>query len=289
MSLCRTNYPACVVPFSARNHRLTTPRASRPRSAATAAQRRPKSRDVVDVLGVKIVSGKLAPGDLLPTEAQLSRRLGISRPSLREGLKALAQKGLIEGRTRRGTVVCDRWHWDVLDADVLRWLAAAPPDPAFFMDLLDVRVIFEPAAARMAAARASPEQILAIERAFEAMAAALPDDVESCCAHDLAFHELITSATGNRLLIRFAAAIRTALLAAFRLSSNARASYENSLAEHFAVARAIRTRSPDAAEQAMRDLLAGTARDLAPAYEKLLPAAPVRRRTAPVAAHPRQR
>src|SRR6266542_19717 len=78
-----------------------------------------------------------------------------------------------------------------------RSAAAAPPDPAFFMALLDVRVIFEPAAARMAAARASPEQILQIERAFEAMAAALPDDVESCCAHDLAFHELITSATGN--------------------------------------------------------------------------------------------
>ena len=100
------------------------------------------------------------------------------------------------------------------------------------------------------------------------MAKALPDDVDGCCRYDLAFHELIIAATGNRLLVGFAAAIRTALLAAFRLSSNARKSYENSLSEHWAVAAAIRRRSPDEADQAMRILLAGTARDLAPAYEK---------------------
>src|SRR6185503_18505154 len=68
---------------------------------------------------------------------------------------------------------------------------------------------FEPAAARIAAGRASAAQVLAIANAFRAMAAALPDDVDACCRHDLAFHELITDATGNPLLIRFAAAIRT--------------------------------------------------------------------------------
>ena len=278
------------MPFTARKPGPAALRPRGPSAGAATAGRRPKSQNVVDALGLKIVSGKLAPGELLPTEAELAHRLGISRPSLREGLKALALKGLIEGRTRRGTVVRDRLHWDVLDADVLRWLAAAPPDPAFFMDLLDVRVIFEPAAARIAAARAGPDQILAIEAAFNAMAAALPDDVEACCRHDLAFHELITSATGNRLLIRFAAAIRTALLAAFRLSSNARESYENSLAEHRAVAAAIRRRSPDDAEQAMRKLLAGTARDLAPAYEKLPHRLPrQRRRSVGVTTQPRRR
>jgi DNA-binding FadR family transcriptional regulator len=239
--------------------------ASRP--APISHRRRFKSEDVIDALGMKIVSGELAPGALLPTETALAQSLGLSRPSLREALRALARKGLVDARTRRGTLVNDKLHWNVLDADVLRWIAAAPPDPAFFMDLLDLRVIFEPAAARLAASRATPEQILAIENAFRAMAAALPGDVERCCQHDLAFHELIVAATGNRLLIRVATAIRTALLAAFRLSSNARESYENSLAEHWAVAAAIRHRSPDEAEAAMRVLLAGTARDLAPAYE----------------------
>lgn len=241
------------------------PAASRP--APISHRRRFKSEDVIDALGMKIVSGELAPGALLPTETALAQSLGLSRPSLREALRALARKGLVDARTRRGTLVNDKSDWNVLDADVLRWIAAAPPDPAFFMELLDLRTIIEPAAARLAASRATPEQILGIENAFRAMAAALPGDVERCCHHDLAFHELIVAATGNRLLIRVATAIRTALLAAFRLSSNARESYENSLAEHWAVAAAIRHRSPDEAEAAMRALLAGTARDLAPAYE----------------------
>jgi DNA-binding FadR family transcriptional regulator len=243
--------------------------AARKAAAGTGSPRQPKSASVIDVLGLKIIRGELSPGDLLPIEAELSRTLGISRPSLREGLSALAQKGLLEGRTRRGTTINDKKHWNVLDQDVLRWIANSPPDPAFFMDLLDVRAIFEPAAARIAAARASPQQILAIEKAFKSMAAALPDDVDACCQHDLAFHELIISATGNPLLIRFAGAIRTALLAAFRISSNARKSYEDSLAEHWAVAVAIRRRAPDEAEQAMQNLLVGSARDLAPAYEHL--------------------
>lgn len=267
MRICRTNRstmrdsPRKIVPSPAARIRRPAglPRAGRPA----------KSEAVIDALGLDIVCGRLRAGELLPTETELARTLALSRPSLREALKALAQKGLVEARTRRGTLVCDRLRWDVLDADVLRWLAAAPPDRAFLMDLLDVRTIFEPAAASMAAARATPDQILAIENAFAAMASSLPHDVEACCRHDLAFHELITSATGNRLLIRFAAAIRTALLAAFRLSSNARESYENSLAEHHDVAVAIRRRSPEDAERAMRRLLAGTARDLSPAYQKL--------------------
>jgi len=247
----------------------TKPTAIRRKPIAAVATTRPlKSAHVVDALGSRIVSGELHPGEILPTEAILSVQLGISRPSLREGLRALAQKGLVEGRTRRGTKINDRRQWNVLDADVLRWLSVAPPDPAFFMDLLDLRMIVEPAAARLAASRATPEQILAIEAAYRGMVAATPHDMETCCSHDLALHELIIHATGNQMLIRFAAAIRTALLACVRIASNARESYENSLAEHQAVAVAIRRRNPDEAEAAMRNLLAGTVRDLAPAYDK---------------------
>ncbi|MEP7183254.1 MAG: FadR/GntR family transcriptional regulator [Betaproteobacteria bacterium] len=247
------------------------PRAGEPSRATDGppAARRLKSAQVVDALGFRIVSGELGPGTLLSTEAELSAQLGISRPSLREGLRALAQKGLVEGRTRRGTTVNDRRHWNLLDADVLRWLSMAPPDPAFFMELLDVRLIVEPAAARLAASRASLDQILALESAYRGMVAATPHDMETCCTHDLALHEQIIMATGNPMLIRFAAAIRTALLACVRIASIAReTSSEHSLGEHEAVVVAIRRRDPDAAERAMRTLLAGTIRDLAPAYDK---------------------
>jgi GntR family galactonate operon transcriptional repressor len=228
---------------------------------------RRKADSVLDRIGQQIVSGHLAPGHRLPTEMELARQLGISRPSLREALMALARKGLVEARARRGTTALGKEHWDVLDPDVLRWMASAPPDPAFLIVLLEARNLFEPAAARLAAQRATPAQIVEIERAYRDMAAALPDDLDSCCRHDLALHEGIIAASGNVLLIRLAATIRTALLSLIRISSDARESYENSLAEHHAVVAAIRQRAPEAAEQAMRRLLAGTARDLAPAIE----------------------
>jgi DNA-binding FadR family transcriptional regulator len=229
-------------------------------------RRRPKWHAVCDAIGRHIVAGKLRPGELLPIEADLARKFRVSRPSLREGLRALAAKGLIEARTRRGTIVRPKQNWDILDPDVLAWMAHAPPDQEFLMALLELRTSIEPAAARLAAQRASPRQILDIEESWRAMAASLPHDIDACCRHDLDLHERIIAAAGNAFLARFAAVIRTALRISFVVSYDARESYENSLAEHWAVADAIRKRLPAEAEHAMRLLLNGTARDLAPAF-----------------------
>jgi len=227
---------------------------------------RSKADGVLDRLGRQVAAGRFPPGRRVPTEEELVRKLGISRPSVREGLKALARKGLVESRARRGTVVLDKARWDVLDPDVLRWMAAAPPDHAFLISLIELRAIMEPAAARLAAQRAAPAQILEIERAFRGMADSLPHDIEACHRHDLAFHEAIFAASGNVMLYRLYTAIRAMLLTLFRASTQARESYENSLAEHGAVAAAIGRRLPEEAEKAMHKLLAGTARDLEPAF-----------------------
>ena len=228
---------------------------------------RGKAERVLDRLGQAIVAGRYAAGAKLPTEDDLARKLGISRSSLRESLKALARKGLIESRTRRGTIALGRSHWDVLDADVLRWTASSPPDHAFLLSLIELRSIMEPAAARLAASRATPEQILEIERAFQGMIDALPQDVAGCHHHDLAFHRAIFAACGNAILQRFYDAIGALLLTLFRASTQARESYQSSLAEHGAVAVAIRRRQPEEAEKAMHKLLAGTVRDLEPAFK----------------------
>ena len=233
---------------------------------------RRKPERVLDRLGQAIVAGRYAAGAKLPTEDDLARKLGVSRPSLREGLKALARKGLIESRTRRGTIALGRERWDVLDSDVLRWTAASPPDHAFLLSLIELRAIMEPAAARFAASRATPEHILEIERAFQGMVDSLPQDVDACHHHDLAFHRSIFAACGNSILQRFYDAISALLLTLFRASTQARESYENSLAEHGAVAMAIRRRQPEEAEKSMHKLLAGTVRDLEPAFK------PTRRR-----------
>src|SRR5688500_17213728 len=170
-----------------------------------------KADRVLDRLGLAIVGGRYAAGDRLPTEDELARKFGVSRPSVREGLKALARKGLVESRTRRGTIALGKDQWDVLDRDVLAWMALAPPAHEFLIGLVEARSIFEPAAARLAANRATPAQIMQIERAFQGMVDALPNDVDTCCLHDLAFHEGIIAAAGNVLVSRLATAIRTAL------------------------------------------------------------------------------
>lgn len=233
---------------------------------------RRKPERVLDRLGQAIVAGRYAAGAKLPTEDDLARKLGVSRPSLREGLKALARKGLIESRTRRGTITLGRERWDVLDSDVLRWTAASPPDHAFLLSLVELRAIMEPAAARLAASRATPQQILAIERAYQGMVDSLPQDVDACHQHDLAFHRSIFAACSNAILQRVYDAISALLLTLFRASTQARESYENSLAEHGAVAIAIRRRQPEEAEKAMHKLLAGTVRDLEPAFTPKRPA-----------------
>ncbi len=249
------------------NRRATIKR--RPRKDA--GHNRPKWFAVCDTVGRDIVGRKLAPGALLPTEAELGRKLRVSRPSLREGLRALAAKGLVETRTRRGTIVRPKECWDILDPDVLGWMANAPPDQEFLMALLELRTSIEPAAARLAAQRASPRQVLELEESYRGMAASLPNDLEGCCKHDLDLHEGIIAAAGNVFLSRFAAVIRTALRSSFLVSYDARESYENSLIEHWAVIDAIRKRMPGEAERAMRFLLKGTARDLAPAFPHIKP------------------
>ena len=242
-----------------------------PKARARAKDSRPKWFAVCDAVGRDILEGRLRPGELLPIEADLGRKLRVSRPSLREGLRALAAKGMVETRTRRGTIVRPKEFWDILDPDVLAWMAHAPPDQEFLMALLELRTSIEPAAARLAAQRASPRQVLELEESYRGMAESLPDDLEGCCRHDLDLHERIIAAAGNIFLARFAAVIRTALRTSFLVSYNARESYENSLSEHWAVVDAIRRRMPGEAERAMRLLLKGTARDLAPAFPHLKP------------------
>ena len=232
---------------------------------------RRKADGVLDQLGQEVVSGHYAPGRRLPTEAELAQQLGVSRPSLREGLQALARKGLVDSRPRRGTTVLDKGLWDIFDPDVLRWMGSAEPDPGFMIALLEARKIIEPAAARLAAVRGSAAQILEIERAFRGMSDSMPHDVDTSRQYDVLFHESIFAAAGNPLLHRFMLAIRSGLLASMRLSMDAREGYESSLVEHRAVAIAIRKRDPEAAEQAMHVLLAGTTRDLTLAFEHPLP------------------
>jgi DNA-binding FadR family transcriptional regulator len=77
-------------------------------------------------LGRRIVGGELRPGDVLPREELLAEQMNVSRTALREAMKVLSAKGLVETRTKVGTRVRDPRYWHQLDADVLAWRCALP-------------------------------------------------------------------------------------------------------------------------------------------------------------------
>ncbi len=211
-------------------------------------------------LGARIVSGRLAPGDVLPTEAALSESLDVSRTALREAIKILSAKGLIESRPKTGTRVKPRTSWNLLDPDVLSW-HFPDPDPAFLYGLFETRMIIEPNTAAMAAERATEEQLATIEAAYTSMENA-ELGTDAVYMTDLAFHQAILDASGNDFMKSFGMLIETALIGSFRLSSGGPKAHVKSLPDHLAVYKAIAQREPGDAREAMRRLLRGTMRQL---------------------------
>jgi len=212
-------------------------------------------------LGGRIMCGELAPGAVLPNEADLSASLRVSRTSLREAIKVLAAKGLVESRPKTGTRVRPRADWNVLDPDVLAWQFAAGPFARFIEDLFELRQMIEPQAAAMAARRAGPAEIERIEQAYLGMEEA-GNDSDLWIDPDLRFHQAIIRATGNELLWPLGAIIETALATSFRLSSAQWDGPIHSLPLHWAIFDAIRKRDAAAAQAAMHRLLDGAADDV---------------------------
>src|SRR6185503_7469534 len=97
-------------------------------------------------LGVAIVAGRIKPGATLDNEIAASERMAVSRTAYREAVRILAAKGLVESRPKRGTQVCPRSAWHLLDPEVLSWLFESQPSPDFVAGLFELRLIIEPAA-----------------------------------------------------------------------------------------------------------------------------------------------
>lgn len=205
-------------------------------------------------IGRRIVSGELRPGTTLPNSTELARQLSIARPAMREAIKLLAGKGLLESAPRRGTVVRPRQAWNALDEDVLGWQLGDAPNAAFVRDLFELRRIIEPEAAAYAAHRATPSTLSEIENALHVMES---DDTTSPASikADVAFHQSILVASGNGFLMSFAPAIQTSLTMAFKLQRKACPGPDHFVPQHRTIVDAIQRGDSDAARSAVRGLL----------------------------------
>jgi len=209
---------------------------------------------VLNQIGQRIVRGDFAPGDPLPNADDWSAAQGVSRTVLREVIKVLAGKGLIESRPKTGTRVRPRAAWNFLDPDVLAWRYAATSSSDDTRALFELRRAIEPMAASLAAARATPEQVAELEAILAEMAA-LADNAELFAEPDLAFHQAILRMTGNELIGSLAAVIETALLTSFRLSDDNARGQRHSLPLHRDVAEKIAAKDAAGARQALLTLL----------------------------------
>jgi GntR family galactonate operon transcriptional repressor len=210
-------------------------------------------------LARRILVGEYPEGATIDV-ASLERDLDVSRTALREALKVLAAKGLVDARQKRGTFVRDRADWNLLDADIIRWQFAERSDDGFLDNLHEVRRIVEPAGARLAAERRTDDDVKILEAALDTMAAADGDPVDAVDA-DLAFHRALLAATHNELLMRMEVLLETGLATRDRLVHGADP-HDDPVPSHRAVLDAISGQDPDGAETAVHALLDKALADL---------------------------
>ena len=234
---------------------------SRPSGSGSGYPRGGLHGQIVHAIGRQILTGKIRPGDLLPAQPGLP----ASRTVLREAIKVLTAKGLVESRQKTGTRVRPRHAWHLLDPDVMAWQQDGPLRAQFLQKLTEVRLIVEPAAAERAAQRASGADLQTIDEAYRDMEHALGGDAFDYEAFDRAdqrFHQAIVRACGNDLLERMSHVVVSALLVSFRATSRLPGRAKASLPQHRAILEAIRDRHAQRAGQAMRRLVRSTAREI---------------------------
>jgi DNA-binding FadR family transcriptional regulator len=211
---------------------------------------------VAHLLATAILRGDYAPESTLPREAELMESFGVSRTVLREALRTLTSKGLVESRPKVGTRVRRRIAWNLLDADLLDWYSRVAEPMAFALKLQEMREMIEPFAAELAARAHTGETLALIENAHAAMAAA--QNVDEWVRADLRFHLSVLNACSNELLLPLGALIERTLEGQLRLNAKRADVFNASLAEHTAVFDAIKARDARGARSAMADLLGTT-------------------------------
>ena len=150
------------------------------------------TEQVVGFVRNLIDRGRLRPGDRLPAERDLAVQIGVSRPSVRAGLHALAAMGVVQSRHGSGTYIPD--GPPSLGSEPLSFLAALHGFPRD--EMYEARRILEVGAAGLAAERAKPEQIATLAEEVASLFASL-EDPQVFLVHDINFHRAVAAATGN--------------------------------------------------------------------------------------------
>lgn len=215
----------------------------------------------VDLLGEAIVTGRYPVGSSLPPEPVLCDELGVSRTVIREAVKSLIAKGLLVTGPKVGTRVLNEDQWNWFDPDVVAWQSRAGLSREFLRDLQELRRLVEPAAVRLAAERATAQDIAEIESAYAGMKRSIEEGGDYVSS-DLRFHQGLLRACHNRMVAQMSKALGALLRTSFEISTSRSDGPAQSLPLHRAVLDAVIARSPPKAEHAIIVLIDGANDDI---------------------------
>ena len=204
------------------------------------------AEEVADRIRVLMLDGTFTSGQPLPSERHLAERFGVSRGSIRDALRNLETIGLVETRHGQGTFP--------LELSVERLVAPLASVMSYRADLqdelLDVRRMFEPAVARVAALRASDEDLAELQRILEAQRQRLKAG-QSAIVEDTAFHAILARSTRNRVVMSIMATLNDLLVDSRTNSLLQKGRPARSIDGHEAVVAALRRHDAEGASQAM--------------------------------------
>lgn len=204
------------------------------------------AEEVADRIRVLMLDGTFSAGEPLPSERHLAERFGVSRGSIRDALRTLETIGLVETRHGQGTFP--------LELSVERLVAPLASVMAYRSDLqdelLDVRRMFEPAVARVAALRATEEDMAELQGILEIQRQRLKNS-QSAIVEDTAFHAVLARATRNRVVMSIMATLNDLLVESRTQSLMQKGRPARSIDGHEAVVAALRRGDAEGASQAM--------------------------------------
>ncbi len=222
-------------------------------------QRTRLHEQVARTLSLKIIRREYEPLSLLPNEDELCQQFDVSRTVIREAIRFLDAKGLVQVRPRIGTRVCDPAEWILNDTLLLRWRIESELEADLIKDLVELRSMIEPMAASLTAERASDEEIGLLRKAFADMQAATSLDVQ--IEADMRFHLAILEACGNELVVSSLRPVIESTLGTIFPRYMEFDAAKKSLPVHGKVVEAIVARDSGRAFTAMQEMIGYAAKD----------------------------
>ncbi|WP_319542640.1 FadR/GntR family transcriptional regulator [uncultured Pseudodesulfovibrio sp.] len=209
------------------------------------------SEEIVKQIKQMIGHGTLMPGDRLPAERKLAEEFGVSRTSVREGIKILAESGVLESRQGSGTFVSESREDDGTLFDVV---LSGQHD---LRDVFEVRKMLEPEIAALAAVNGSPDQLTRLEDVLINQEHAVRRG-DSGAGYDHAFHQLLAEASGNPVLKEMVMVLHEGFAKSRAEEVQSPERQQASIRAHRAIVEAVKNGRAMQAERAMREHLAST-------------------------------